>query len=97
MFLETLGFRRIGRHCCKSVELFGQGEVRVILNLEEDSFARGYFEALGVCACAVALGTTDALRRWLGLRPWVARAWPVASVTTTSPSLRYATTDDEDQ
>ncbi len=60
-FLETLGFSRTGRHRSKSVELFGQGEVRVILNREEDSFARGYFEAHGVSACAVAISTTDAL------------------------------------
>jgi 4-hydroxyphenylpyruvate dioxygenase len=59
-YLASIGFRRIGRHKSKAVDLYGQGEVRVILNLEEDSFARAYFEAHGAAACAVALATTDA-------------------------------------
>ena len=60
-FLQAIGFQRIGRHRSKAVDLYGQGEVRVILNLEEDSFARSYFETHGVSACATALATTDAL------------------------------------
>jgi len=60
-FLQAIGFRRIGKHRSKAVDLYGQGEVRVVLNLEEDSFARAYFEAHGVSACATALATDDAL------------------------------------
>jgi len=60
-FLQTIGFQKIGRHRSKAVDLYGQGEVRVILNLEEDSFARSYFEIHGVSACATALATTDAM------------------------------------
>jgi 4-hydroxyphenylpyruvate dioxygenase len=60
-FLQAIGFRRIGRHRSKAVDLYGQGEVRVVLNLEEDSFARAHFEAHGVSACATALATDDAL------------------------------------
>jgi 4-hydroxyphenylpyruvate dioxygenase len=60
-YLNAIGFRRIGRHRSKAVDLYGQGEVRVILNLEEDSFARSYFEVHGASACATALATTDAL------------------------------------
>jgi 4-hydroxyphenylpyruvate dioxygenase len=59
-FLAALGFVLIGRHRSKNVELLGQGDVRIILNLEEDSFARGYFEQHGSSACAVALATDDA-------------------------------------
>jgi 4-hydroxyphenylpyruvate dioxygenase len=59
-FLGALGFAPIGRHRSKNVELLGQGDVRIILNLEEDSFARGYFEQHGSSACAVALATDDA-------------------------------------
>jgi 4-hydroxyphenylpyruvate dioxygenase len=59
-FLGALGFALIGRHRSKNVELLGQGDVRIILNLEEDSFARGYFEQHGSSACAVALATDDA-------------------------------------
>lgn len=60
-FLSVIGFRKIGRHRSKQVELFGLGDVRVVLNLEEDSFARSYFEMHGTSACAVALSTSDAV------------------------------------
>jgi 4-hydroxyphenylpyruvate dioxygenase len=60
-FLGSLGFERIGRHRSKNVELLGQGDVRIVLNLEEDSFARSYFELHGTSACAVALATDDAV------------------------------------
>ncbi|MEO7161158.1 MAG: TIM barrel protein [Polaromonas sp.] len=58
-WLESSGFRRIGHHRSKKVDLYGQGEVRIIVNLEEDSFARSHFELHGTSACAVALATTD--------------------------------------
>ena len=60
-FLGTLGFELIGRHRSKKVELLGQGDVRIVLNLEEDSFARAYFELHGTSACAVALATGNAV------------------------------------
>ncbi|MFT4171170.1 MAG: TIM barrel protein [Rhodocyclaceae bacterium] len=60
-FLAQIGFRKIGRHRSKQVELFGLGDARVVLNLEEDSFARSYFEMHGPAACAVALSTSDAV------------------------------------
>jgi 4-hydroxyphenylpyruvate dioxygenase len=59
-FLSALGFGLIGRHRSKNVELLGQGEVRIVLNLEADSFARGYFDQHGSSVCAVALATDDA-------------------------------------
>jgi 4-hydroxyphenylpyruvate dioxygenase len=59
-YLQALGFARIGRHRSKRVELWGQGEVRIVLNLEDDSFARSYFELHGTSACAVALATENA-------------------------------------
>lgn len=59
-FLAAVGFERIGHHRSKDVELWGQGEVRIVLNLEDDSFARSYFELHGTSACAVALATGDA-------------------------------------
>ena len=59
-FLAATGFERIGSHRSKAVDLWGQGEVRVVLNREDESFARSYFGLHGPSACAVALGTTDA-------------------------------------
>lgn len=59
-FLRSTGFMRIGHHRSKQVELWGQGEVRIVLNGDDDSFARSYFELHGTSACAVALATDNA-------------------------------------
>jgi 4-hydroxyphenylpyruvate dioxygenase len=59
-FLASVGFEHIGRHRSKNVELWGEGDVRIVLNLEDDSFARAYFELHGTSACAVALATDNA-------------------------------------
>jgi 4-hydroxyphenylpyruvate dioxygenase len=58
--LASLGFARIGRHRSKDVELWGQGEVRIVLNLEPDSLARSHFELHGTSVCALALASSDA-------------------------------------
>jgi len=58
-WLKAMGFRHIGHHRSKKVDLYGQGEVRLILNLEEDSLARSHFELHGTSVCAVALATPD--------------------------------------
>ena len=58
--LTSLGFARIGRHRSKDVDLYGLGDVRVVLNLGEDSFARSYFDLHGTSVCALALATADA-------------------------------------
>ncbi len=59
-WLGSLGFDRIGRHRSKDVELYGLGDVRIVLNLEQDSFARSYFDLHGASVCALALATGDA-------------------------------------
>ena len=58
-WLQSAGFARIGRHRSKQVELFGLGEARIVINLEEDSAARAHFELHGPSACALALSTAD--------------------------------------
>ncbi|RFO97435.1 4-hydroxyphenylpyruvate dioxygenase [Rhodoferax lacus] len=58
-WLASVGFARIGQHKSKKVDLYGQGEVRIVLNLEEDSVARAHFEMHGTSACAMAIATTD--------------------------------------
>ncbi|MEX8495373.1 bifunctional sugar phosphate isomerase/epimerase/4-hydroxyphenylpyruvate dioxygenase family protein [Sphaerotilus sp.] len=57
--LGSLGFSRIGRHRSKDVELFGLGEVRIVLNREQECFSRSYFDLHGTSACATALTTAD--------------------------------------
>ena len=58
--LTSLGFERFGRHRSKDVDLYGLGEVRIVLNREEDSFARSYFDLHSVCALALATGDARA-------------------------------------
>ncbi len=58
--LTSLGFACIGEHRSKHVDLYGLGEVRIVLNLEQDSFARSCFDLHGTSVCALALETGDA-------------------------------------
>ncbi|MFM9900010.1 MAG: bifunctional sugar phosphate isomerase/epimerase/4-hydroxyphenylpyruvate dioxygenase family protein [Polaromonas sp.] len=58
-WLLATGFKVVGRHRSKKVTLYGQGEVRIIVNLEGDSLARSHFGQHGTSACAVALSTPD--------------------------------------
>jgi 4-hydroxyphenylpyruvate dioxygenase len=61
-FLETLGFRRAGRHRSKNVTLYSQGDIHLVLNAEPDSFARAYFAERGPSICALSLRTDDGIR-----------------------------------
>ncbi|MGA8032317.1 MAG: TIM barrel protein [Casimicrobiaceae bacterium] len=60
--LESLGFRRAGRHRSKNVTLYRQGAINLILNAEPASIAREYFASHGASVCAVGLATDDAVR-----------------------------------
>jgi 4-hydroxyphenylpyruvate dioxygenase len=60
--LESLGFVRAGRHRSKSVTLYRQGSINLILNAEPASFAREHFALHGPSICAVSLITDDAVR-----------------------------------
>ena len=60
--LETLGFRRVGRHRSKHVTLYQQGAINLVLNAEPDSSAREHFEIHGPSICAVSLTTDDPMR-----------------------------------
>ncbi len=58
--LRTLGFRKLARHRTKKVELFGQGEIRLIVNTEDKGFANASFVVHGTTAYAMALEVDDA-------------------------------------
>ncbi|HTW68491.1 MAG TPA: TIM barrel protein [Acetobacteraceae bacterium] len=60
--LRMLGFRCAGRHRSKSVELFQQGNINLILNSEQDSAASEHFQMHGPSVCAVAFRVDDAAR-----------------------------------
>jgi 4-hydroxyphenylpyruvate dioxygenase len=58
-WLNSIGFARIGHHKSKNVDLYGQGEVRIVLNQEEDSSASAHFDLHGTSTCAIAISTSD--------------------------------------
>lgn len=57
--LTQLGFAPIGQHRSKDVTLYGLGDVRIVLNREQECFSRSYFDLHGTSACASALTTQD--------------------------------------
>lgn len=61
-FLGTLGFRHAGRHRSKSVDLYRQGGVNLVLNAEQDSAAAEHFHLHGPSVCAMAVRVDDAAR-----------------------------------
>ncbi|MDN4545987.1 3-dehydroshikimate dehydratase QuiC [Pseudomonas sp. C32] len=58
-WLERLGFTKAGQHRSKSVSLFRQGDINLILNSEPYSFAHSFFEAHGPSLCATAVRVKD--------------------------------------
>ncbi len=61
-YLESLGFHRVGRHRSKDVELYGQGDIRLVLNGERDSLAHSFFLLHGPSVCALAFEVDDPAR-----------------------------------
>jgi len=60
--LERLGFARYGKHPAKSVTLYSQGEIRLIVNAEPGSEARTRFDEQGVAVCCLGILADDPVR-----------------------------------
>lgn len=58
--LESLGFRRAGRHVSKRVSLWRQGEIRIVLNAEITGHAGKIWEARGAAVCDIGLSVASA-------------------------------------
>lgn len=58
--LKGLGFYHWGMHRTKSVEVWKNGDVNLVINLEPDSFAQSYNMMYGSSVCAVGLHVSDA-------------------------------------
>jgi 4-hydroxyphenylpyruvate dioxygenase len=57
--LATMGFRLVGQHRSKDVQLYAQGDIHLVVNAEPDSFASQRFERQGGPGmCAIGLGTS---------------------------------------
>jgi len=57
--LAAFGFARRGRHRSKDVDLWGQGDIRFVVNSERDSVAQAYWLMHGPSVCALAFETDD--------------------------------------
>ena len=53
--LESLGFRRSGRHVSKQVTLWQQGTIRIVLNAETTGHAASAWNARGTTVCDIGL------------------------------------------
>jgi len=53
--LEGLGFELAGRHRSKRVDLYAQGDIRLVVNRERNSFAHSFWLLHGAAVCAMAL------------------------------------------
>ena len=60
--LEQLGFTCAGRHRTKTVTLYRQGEIRLVVNAGPGSHARSRFDDHGPGVCAIGLATGDPQR-----------------------------------
>jgi 4-hydroxyphenylpyruvate dioxygenase len=88
--LKTLGFKKTKTHRSKNVDLFEQGDIRLIVNTEQEGFANTSFAMHGTSAYAVAL-TVDSAQETLaravalGAEPF---GQPVAEGEVQIPAIR---------
>ncbi len=58
--LDNLGFRRSGRHIAKDVELYRQGAINIVINMEPEGFAHSSYLMHGTSVCDLGLKVEDA-------------------------------------
>jgi len=58
--LHSMGFRRAGRHVSKEVDLWQQGDIRIILNTDHEGFAQSSHVVHGLNVCDMGLMVEDA-------------------------------------
>ncbi|GGB06575.1 bifunctional sugar phosphate isomerase/epimerase/4-hydroxyphenylpyruvate dioxygenase family protein [Allosediminivita pacifica] len=58
--LQSLGFRRAGRHVSKAVTLWQQGDIRIVLNAETEGHAGSAWNARGTTVCDIGLAVESA-------------------------------------
>ncbi|CAJ0715580.1 bifunctional sugar phosphate isomerase/epimerase/4-hydroxyphenylpyruvate dioxygenase family protein [Ralstonia mannitolilytica] len=88
--LRALGFGFAGHHRSKAVDLYRQGRVNVILNMEQDSAASEHFALHGPSVCAIGLKVDDAERAMERARALCCQEWrgPVGPSERSIPALR---------
>ena len=58
--LQTLGFAPVARHIAKSVTLWRQGSINIVVNTEQEGFAHSAYVMHGTCVCDIGLLVDDA-------------------------------------
>jgi 4-hydroxyphenylpyruvate dioxygenase len=88
--LRGLGFHYAGRHRSKSVDLFRQGRINMILNSEQDSAAAEHFHFHGPSVCATAFRVDDATRTVARAEALLCPPWqePIGPGERHIPSVR---------
>lgn len=103
--LRCLGFHYAGRHKSKSVDLFRQGRINMILNSEQDSAAAEHFQFHGPSVCAMAFrvdNAAQAIKRAEALlcAPWQEPVGPgerqIPAVRAPDGTLLYLVEDSPD-
>ncbi len=64
--LRALGFDLVGRHRTKEIDLWRQGEIRIVVNRETEGHAAHTWNARGTCVCDIGIEVAsgeDALSR----------------------------------
>ncbi len=89
-FLRRLGFHHAGRHRSKSVDLYRQGGVNLVLNAEQDSAAAEHFQLHGTSVCAMAIRVDDVSRTLDRARTLLCPEWqePVGAGERRIPAVR---------
>ena len=58
--LQSLGFTRVGRHVSKSLTLWQQGDIRILINEERGDLAGSVYNARGTSVCDIGLWVSSA-------------------------------------
>ncbi|MCM2476337.1 sugar phosphate isomerase/epimerase and 4-hydroxyphenylpyruvate domain-containing protein [Rhizobium sp. CG5] len=58
--LRILGFQKVARHFSKNVDLYRQGDINLVINMEQEGFANSSFLLHGTTAYAIGLKVGDA-------------------------------------
>ncbi len=88
--LESIGFRHAGRHRSKDVELFVQGDLRVVVNTETEGFAHSAYVVHGTNVAALGLRMRDAAAAMARAEGLIATAFrqPVGPGELELPAIR---------
>jgi len=88
--LKTLGFRHSGTHIAKSLSLWTQGEIRIVINRETKGYASSAYNMHGTTVCDIGLSVnnaSDAVSRaeHLGAKPF---SQPIGPGELQIPAIR---------